>query len=29
VLVRGVPEFLFQFGVRVVGGGGFGPMHEK
>jgi hypothetical protein len=27
-LIGGVPEFLFDFGVGVVGGGGFSPMHE-
>jgi hypothetical protein len=27
-LVGGIPEFLFEFGVGVVGGGGFGPVHE-
>ena len=27
-LVGGVPELPFEFGVGVVGGGGFGPMHE-
>jgi hypothetical protein len=27
-LVGGIPELLFEFGVGVVGSGGFGPMHE-
>jgi hypothetical protein len=27
-LIGGVPEFLFDFGVGVVGGSGFSPMHE-
>ena len=26
-MVGGVPEFSFELGVGVVGGGGFGPMH--